>query len=314
MHRVKKEEVAVGPAVGEDCAVLSFAENEDLFLTESKAAPYAVEIGRNAVATVVNNLAAQGAEAVGVSVHALFPLRAREAHMKTLMQEIESSARRYHIAVLAGHTEVTDAVVRPVVTLTGVGKAVHDTYVRTSAAKPNQDIVITKWVGMQGSEILVRAKEEELLTKFPRHLLETVKSFEQFESVVPEAATAVKSGVSAMTDVAEGGIFGALWELADSADVGLEIDLKSLPIKQETIEICEYFHINPYALLSGGCLLMTADNGYDLVREFEKQNIQAAVIGKTTDGNDRVVTNGEETRFLEPPKMDEIYKALSDAE
>ena len=55
---------------------------------------------------------------------------------------------------------------------------------------------------------------------------------------------------------------------------------------------------------------MVSKNGHDLVREMEKQQIQAAVIGKITDGNDRVVINGEERRFLENPKADEIYKVL----
>ena len=56
--------------------------------------------------------------------------------------------------------------------------------------------------------------------------------------------------------------------------------------------------------------MLAADNGYDLVRVLEESGIHAAVIGKVTEGNDRVVTNGEETRFLEPPKTDQLYKAL----
>lgn len=308
--KTTKSEVAVGPSVGEDCAVLSLEENEDIFLTESKSAPFLAEIGRQAVVSVANNIAAQGGEAIGVIVHALFPVRAREIHIKNLMQEIQYSAAKYHMDILSGHTEITNAVSRPVVTLTGVGKGKHQKYIRTSTAKPNQDIVVTKWIGLQGTAILTKQKEEELLLRYPRHLIETVKAFDEMESVIPEAATAVKSGVSAMHDVSEGGIFGALWEMADSAGVGLTIDLKKLPIKQETIEICEYFHINPYALLSGGSLLIATDNGHDFVKELEKQNIHAAVVGKTNDSNDRVVTNGEETRFLEPPKMDEIYKVL----
>lgn len=305
-----RNEVAVGPKVGADCAVLSLDEKTELFLTQSKVAPYGKESGRHAVLSVVNNIAAQGGEPVCVSVHALFPLRAREAHMKTLMQEIAYEAKKYHMDIVAGHTEVTDALNRPIVTLTGVGRAKCGTHTCTSALKPNQDLVITKWVGLEGTEIIAREKEEELLERLPKHLLKTAKDFAQLTSIIPEAATAVKSGVSAMHDVSEGGVFGALWEMADSAGVGLTIDLKSLPIKQETIEICEFYHLNPYTLISGGCLLLAADNGYDLVAKLKKENIHATVIGKTTDGNDRIVTNGEENRFLEPPKMDEIYKVL----
>ena len=75
--------------------------------------------------------------------------------------------------------------------------------------------------------------------------MEGAKGFDKLLSVVPEAATAVKSGVSAMHDVTEGGIYGALWELAEASGIGLVIDLKAIPIRQETVEICEYYRLNP---------------------------------------------------------------------
>ncbi len=59
-----------------------------------------------------------------------------------------------------------------------------------------------------------------------------------------------------MHDVTEGGIFGALWEMAESSGIGLEIDLKKIPLKQETVEICELFDINPYGLIASGAMLM----------------------------------------------------------
>ena len=111
-----------------------------------------------------------------------------------------------------------------------------------------------------------------------------------------------------MHDVTEGGIFGALWEMAEASGVGLEIDLKKIPIRQETIEICEFFDLNPYKLISSGSMLMASEKGYDLARELEKEGIKATVIGKFTSSNDRVVVNDGEISYLEPPKTDELYK------
>ena len=84
--------------------------------------------------------------------------------------------------------------------------------------------------------------------------------------------------------------------------------MKRIPVRQETIEICEFFGLNPYELISGGSLLMAADDGAELVRELAKIGVPATVIGKIRSGNDRVVINEDERRFLEPPKPDEIYK------
>ncbi len=113
-----------------------------------------------------------------------------------------------------------------------------------------------------------------------------------------------------MHDVTEGGIFGALWELAESSGVGLEIDLKKIPVRQETIEISEFFQINPYELISSGCMLMASPDGNELLRNLQKAGIPAALIGKAMSGNDRVLLNEEERRFLEPPKTDQLYKVI----
>ena len=105
-------------------------------------------------------------------------------------------------------------------------------------------------------------------------------------------------------------MFGSLYELAGRLGVGLSIDLKKIPVKQETIEICEFFDLNPYELLSGGSLLIVTEDGDGMVKVLEEAGIPAVIIGRTTDSNDKVLHNGEEIRFLEPAKPDEIGKLL----
>ena len=88
------------------------------------------------------------------------------------------------------------------------------------------------------------------------------------------------------------------------------IDLRKIPVKQETVEICNFFDINPYELMSGGSMLMTAEDGNRLVMDLQAAGIEATIIGKCTDNNDRVLINGEMRRFLEPAKTDELYKVI----
>ena len=149
-----------------------------------------------------------------------------------------------------------------------------------------------------------------MLARYPEYLIDEAASFDKYLSVIPEAATAMKSGVCVMHDASEGGIMATLWELAESSGVGLHIDLKKLPIRQETVEVCEFCDVNPYELLSGGCLVMTAEDGNALVRALEEQNIPAVVVGKITDSNDRIIVNGEEKRYLDKPKTDEIFRFI----
>lgn len=308
--KTKRAEVLVGAGVGEDCAAIALAPDEVMVLSTDPITGTTKDIGKWAVMVSANDIASSGAEVIGMLVCAMLPPDVSEAELKEAMQQIEVSCEELNIQVVGGHTEITDAVTRPILTMTGIGKVKKDRFLATGGAKPGQDIVITKWIGLEGTSILAKEKEDELLSKFPRHLVDEAKEYDRMMSVIPEAAIAVKSNVSAMHDITEGGVFGALWELAESAGVGLTVDLKKLPIKQATVEICNYYDINPYELMSSGSMLMAVDNGHDLVRALEQEQIHAAVVGKVTDSNDKIVINGEETRFLEPPKTDELYKAL----
>ena len=306
----KRKEVLLGAGVGEDCAAVKLAEDEVFVVSTDPVTGTATDIGNLAIHITLNDLASAGAEPVGVMLTILLPEGALEEDLKKIMGQMEVVCREANVQIMGGHTEVTRAVTQPLVNVCGIGKAKEGKLVSTAGARPGDDILVTKWIGLEGSSILAKEKEQELSARFSLSLIKKAQDFDQYLSVLPESALAVQLGVCAMHDVTEGGIFGALWELAESSGVGLEIDLKKIPVKQETIEICEFFGINPYELISSGCMLMAAPDGNTLVRELEKNGINAVVIGKAVDGNDRVLLNEEERRFLEPPKTDELYKVV----
>lgn len=306
--KTKREEVILGAGIGEDCAALKLKEGEVFVVSTDPITGTVEDIGSLSVHITANDLASSGAEPIGIMLTILLPENVFESDLKDMMQQIEQVCNELGIQIIGGHTEVTRAVNQPVISVTGIGKVLEGKLISTNGAKAGQDIVVSKWVGIEGTSILAKAHEEKLLKKFPGSFVEEAKNLDKYISVVKEAAQAVKSGVSAMHDVTEGGIYGALWELAEASGVGLEIDLKNIPIRQETVEICEFFDLNPYCLISSGCMLMAAENGNDLVRSLEKIGISAAVIGKAVKGNDRVVVNDDERRFLEPPKSDELYR------
>lgn len=306
----KREEVVLGAGVGEDCAAVKLSEDEMFVISTDPVTGTATDIGHLAIHITLNDLASAGAEPVGVLLTLLLPEDSREEDLKKMMGQIEKACAQAKVQIMGGHTEVTRAVLQPVINVCGVGKAKTGQLISTSGARPGDDIIATKWIGLEGTSIIAKEKAKELAARYPLGMIQDAQKFDQFLSVLPEAAVAVKSGVSAMHDVTEGGIFGALWELAESSGVGLEIDLKKIPVKQETIEICEFFDINPYELISSGCMLMASREGTALLRDLEKAGIHASLIGKATKGNDRVLLNQEERRFLEPPKTDELYKVV----
>ena len=306
--KTKRAEVISGAGAYEDCAAIELKEDEVFVLSTDPVTGSIHDIGRLSINTISNDIAACGAEAVGVMLSILLPKDFEEGDLKEMMRELEAACQELNIQIMGGHTEVTGAVNQPIVTVTGVGRIKKDRLILVSGARLEDDIVVTKWIGLEGTSIIVNEKRALLEKKFQAPFIKKAAEFNRYLSVAGEAMLAADFGVHAMHDVTEGGIFGALWQMAEASRVGLNVDLKSIPIKQETIEICECFGLNPYELISGGAMLIATERGHDLCRVLMENGIEATVVGKFTAGNDRIITNGDEIRYLEPPKSDEIYK------
>lgn len=305
---VKRPEVLVHAGVGEDCAVLE-PDGDAIVLSTDPITGTAKDIGKLAFHITANDIASSGAELIGILLTIIFPPENSEEELKAIMDDVTKLTEEYHVEILGGHTEVSAAVTQTLVSVTGVGRIAKDRMITTGGLKPGLELVITKWIGLEGSSILAKEKEDVLKEKLPEEMVETAKEFDHFLSVVRDSEVAMQVGVSAMHDVTEGGIFGALWEMASASGVGLEVDLKKIPIRQETIELCEVLDINPYMLISSGSMLIGTSHGQELVDKLGLAGIPAAVVGYATEGNDRVIINGEERRYLEPPKTDELFRA-----
>ncbi|MCM1223821.1 MAG: AIR synthase related protein, partial [Lachnospiraceae bacterium] len=234
--KTHREEVINGAGVGTDCAVLSFGEGYDTVLCTTPVTAPIVDLSTYAIPMALNNLAAVGAEPVGVMLAITLPEQIEESELQAVMECAEDICRICRVEIIGGHTEVLSNIVQPVMTVTSVGKRSHETGFSLRGIKAGQDIVVSKWIGLEGTIRLARERREELCTRYPARMVDEAAAFDRYLSVIPEAATAMKSGVCGMHDVSRGGIFGALWELAERAGVGLEIDLKKIPVKQETIE------------------------------------------------------------------------------
>ena len=295
-----------GPGVGLDASVIVPAENERVVLSLNPVTCAGAAASEMAVYRAINDVAAGGAKPVGILVSVLLPTSANEAELRERMKEMDRTAEEEGLVILGGHTEVTRAVKEIVLTVTGVGLAREGAYVSAEGARPGMDILVTNWIGLEGTYLLARNHEEELAKRYAAPFIDKAKALREYLPVRSEAAVAVTAGAAAIHNGSHGGIYGALWELAEASGVGLEIDLKKIPVRQETIEICEFFDLNPYKLAANGCLVMAAVDGNQVVREIEKAGGRAAIIGKATDSNDRVLLYEEERRFLETTQTDEL--------
>lgn len=304
----RRSDVVLGAEAGENFGAVEGSEDEIIVLSADPITGASERIGSLGIWAAVNDVAASGAEPVTVLVTLLLPTVMNEAQLKLIVKDMESAAQKANVQIIGGHTEVTRAVNRPVITVAGIGKCRRDAMLFSKSVRPGMDILITNWIGIEGTVILAEEKEEALLKRFSRSFIDKAKAFEEYLPVLSAASIAAESGAKAMHHMSEGGVFGALWEVAEASHVGLDIDLKKIPIRQETIEICEFFGINPYKLLSGGSLLIAAEDGEAVLSAIEKAKGHAVIIGKAAEGNDRILRCGEEVRYLETPQADELYR------
>ena len=109
------------------------------------------------------------------------------------------------------------------------------------------------------------------MRRFPASMVLEAQSFARFLDTREDEAAAIQEGARAVYRLGSQGVLSGLWNAAEASGVGLQAELRRIPIRQETVEICEYFQINPYYLLSGGSLLLGAQTAMALLRGFPEE-------------------------------------------
>lgn len=303
-----REEALIEPSVEEMCFGIEVQEDEQVLSSSVCLYGDEKDLGVFALAQVVNDLATRGAETVGASIHIMLPPYAYESRLKAMVEYVEQAGSAHGVQIMCAKAEVSPVISKAVVYVNGVGVLKKGTLLQSSMGKPEQDIVLLKWIGLEGTFRVMREKEEELSKRFVPTFLNQIKSLEP--EIFSERAIfmAREHGASAMQQITSGGILASLWEMAESSNVGMEVDLKKMTIKQETVEVCEFCHLNPYQLTSTGSVLIFTERGEELVSKYAEEGICATVLGRTTVDNARVILGGEEKRFLDRPAADELLK------
>lgn len=262
--------------------------------------------GLYAVVTAVNAVMAAGAGSVKARVRIEYPEGTEKAWIYGMMKPIRAFCRREGISLVEEGGRISPAVSCAVTVAVAAGLKERAREVEEPG--PGQDILLTRWVGLGGTVQALWGRREELEKRFPPGFLRQAEEMEADLFAGREAALAWEQGAGYVQAVGEGGVKAALWEMAKVLECGVDVGLKALPIRQETVEICEYLGLNPYQLSSTGSLLITAPEGEALAGKLAAAGIPAAVVGRLTDNNDKILRSGEEVQYLDRPAPDELRK------
>jgi HAD superfamily hydrolase (TIGR01509 family) len=274
----------IKPGVGEDIAAVDIS-SEEVIILKSDPITYATDaIGHYAVLVNANDIATAGAVPRWFMTTLLFPFGSTGSDIWHVMQELNRIANKHRITLCGGHTEITDAVKRPLVIGSLVGTVKKNHLIDKRNIQTGDKILLTKSIAVEGTAIIAREFESRLQTMgFNESDLIACQQLLDSISILDEAAAAAETGgVSAMHDVTEGGLATAVTELSIAANHQIKIDMDKIPVFHQTLRICGLFDISHLGLIGSGSLLICCrpDREAEIKTQIQKAGIDLTCIGE----------------------------------
>jgi hydrogenase expression/formation protein HypE len=314
-HTLLDPRVVIGPKIGEDAAVIDLGEGaENYWVVTSDPITFATdEIGYYGVVVNINDIATMGAIPRWFLSTLLFPEERTDLGLiEKVFSQIHNACLRFGISFVGGHTEITPGIGRMVLSGHMIGEVKKDRLVTTSGAKAGDLLLLVKGVCIEGTSIMARERETELLTKgIPRSLIEKAKNFifDPGIDILQAARVACEVvPVHSMHDPTEGGLINGVIEMALASKKEIEVDFGKVHIYEESQILCKEYRLDPLGVIASGALLLTlSPQDLPLLREaFQKASIPLQLIGKVKQGPARVLTI--EGKEMNPLPRDEILK------
>jgi hydrogenase expression/formation protein HypE len=307
----------LGPGVGEDAAFVSFGSST--LIAKSDPITFATDrIGWYAIQVNANDIAACGGTPKWFLATLLLPENEPASTAKAIFEQLHEAASELGITLIGGHTEITVGLPRPIVSGTMLGEAAPSETVKTSTANFGDDVILTSGIAIEGTAIIARESKPELLAAgISESEISKAAGFLDSPgiSVVKAARIATSAGhVTAMHDPTEGGLAGALDELARASHTGISVDAGQVNIYPETQLICDALELDPWGLIASGALLITANpsGSQSIVEKLNEQAIPANIIGKITAPESGLTrTSNGNTEPIPTFERDEIARLYS---
>jgi len=248
-------EVLLGPAVGEDACALALPGGVLVVATD----PITLtgrDVGRHAVLVNANDVAVMGVRPRWFLATILVPPGSTEAGIEELFSGVHRALSEVGATLVGGHSEVTDAVARPIVVGQMLGQAENRRFVSTAGVGPGDVIVQVGAAPIEGAAVLAVEAASRLQGLHPAAVAAAAAAMEvPGISVVAAALDAAELGATALHDPTEGGLAAGLHELATAGGVRLRVDRARLLWFEPGLAVCRALGADPWATLASGSLL-----------------------------------------------------------
>jgi hydrogenase expression/formation protein HypE len=303
-------EVLLGPAVGEDACALDLPAGVLVVATD----PITLtgrDIGHHAVIVNANDVAVMGVHPRWFLATILVPPGSTDAGIEELFAGVRRALREIGATLVGGHTEVTDAVVRPIVVGQMLGLAENRRFVSTAGIRPGDVIVQVGAAPVEGAAVLAVEAASRLHGVDPAVTAAAAAGVEvPGISIVDAALDAARLGATALHDPTEGGLAAGLHELAMAGGVRLRVDRARLLWFEPGLAVCRALGADPWATLASGSLLAAFDpaRAAGAAEALAARGYAVAAIGTAAVGRG---VDDTLDRAIPWPSRDEVSRLLT---
>ncbi|CAN5709317.1 AIR synthase family protein [soil metagenome] len=277
--------VLIGPEVGADAAAIEIQGSVVILKTDPITFP-TPDIARYLVNVNANDVVCMGGTPRWLLVTTLLPDEGPTVEeVEELFRQLAGVCGELNIALVGGHTEITESVNRPIMVGMMVGEATRESLLDLRRSRHGDKLLLCNTVAVEGTAILASEAPPELLTGIPQPLLDRARRLTNDPgiSVVAAAQALVRSDatIRGLHDPTEGGIATAIWEIAsvNGCDIELSTDI---PIREETVAICDALGLDPLGLIASGALLavVSSESSSSAIDHLQSEGVEVAEIGR----------------------------------
>lgn len=307
-----RKEVRTGPGFGVDTSVIDLGNNLGLAIS-SDPLSLIPSLGLKESAWLSVHLLVNDMATTGFSPqYAQFVLNLSPELPKEKFEEyweyIHQFCEEVGVAITGGHTGQIEGQNS---TIPGGGTMFLitplDEIITSDGAEPGDLIVVTKETALNSTAILAMSFPETVKENLGEDVYQTAcDNFYRTSSLADALAASEilknKMELKAMHDVTEGGILGAIAEMAEASNCGFRVDDSKLPVGETPKQIAELFEIDHRFCVGAGSMIMAVKSGCEekLIKHLESKSIPATVVGEMTEisAGKTIIKNGIEKEFL----------------
>jgi len=311
-----RDDVRKGPAHGVDFGVVDVGDNALALATDPLSILPEIGLeraGRFGVRIILADVAVSGLSPSHLAVSFALPTEMTDEAFSTVWDAVHQECRDLGVAVVTGHTaRYTDASLPWVGHGTAHAVGDPEDIVYPDGTRPGDTLLVTKGPAVEATGLLTTLFPDQI--PVDESTLSVAQScLDNTDAVRDATALADVPGVHAMHDATEGGVLGAVHEMADSAGVRLTVDTDAIPLQPGVREVSDALDMDPWRATTAGTLVVAVDPEYceEALRALDAIGTSVGVAGHATEGSG-VVVDGEETT---PPSGDSswpVYERLLD--